>query len=136
MRTVERSRTRAPLKTTLPVARNTLSSMVAPVTWQLGPTRQFIPICTACRPVARTTAFSMITQWRPIVTDPPCDVITAPCNTHVPSPMVTSPLMIAPGAMVAVGWICGRLPRCSSCMLNLRVSKAVERRDDSAAGSA
>jgi hypothetical protein len=48
--------------------------------------------------------------------EPPSAVITAPCSTWQSAPMVTSPLMTAVGAIVALASMRGLAPWCSYSM--------------------
>src|SRR6266508_1764570 len=104
----------APWKIAAPVATNTSSSRVAPVTWALGPIRQWSPIVQGCLGLARITAFSMMIASRPMRMAPPASPTRrAPCRMRTPGPIVTSPHTVASGATQAVGSIVGRFPACS-----------------------
>src|SRR4030095_2949798 len=73
----------------------------------------------ACRGLLRTTAFSMMMQYRPTRMEPPLSpIMRAPCNTREPAPIATSPQIVASGAIHAVGSICGRFPACSTSILS------------------
>ena len=67
MRTSLRSPIRAPLKTRVPVARNTSSPIVAPETLAIGPTSVWSPMCTALAELARISAFSITMTFSPSV---------------------------------------------------------------------
>ncbi|HEV2900776.1 MAG TPA: hypothetical protein VGX71_23630 [Pseudaminobacter sp.] len=63
-----------------------------------GPIRTWSPISTAFRLVLRMLRFSRTTHWAPIRTGAPCASITAPNETRVRGPIVTSPQITAVGA--------------------------------------
>ena len=111
MRTSLRSPMRAPLKTRVPVARNTSSPIVAPEMLAIGPTRVWSPMWTAFAALARIRAFSMTITFAPSVIGPPSAVITAPCSTWQSAPIETSPLITAVGRDDGVGMDAGPAPR-------------------------
>ena len=92
----------APLKTVAPVARKTLSSTSQPLRYALGPTRTRSPIFNGLPCTARNTAVSITTQSSPMVIGPLSAVKTAPKPIEQFAPIVTSPQMIAFGAILAL----------------------------------